>query len=151
MRRTTGTSGTGGLQEISRISLDLVAPALSWSAHCPAIKLLNVHAQLVTGRIERDLRRDTIVPRTDATHIHTTKARMMFTCIHVVSRTSIFFVGFPPSLLLLLLPLLAALWYHTRTTRPNNRFGWSCVFSRGDDGLSRCVEVGNVRKDYRKS
>lgn len=61
-------------QSISRC---FCAPSLSWLTHCPAIILLNMHAQLVTGRIERVLRRDTIVPRTDITHTHVKKARMM--------------------------------------------------------------------------
>lgn len=94
MRPTTETSRTVDAQEISMISLDLVAASvLSWSTHCPAIKSLNVHAQLVTGRIERDLRRDTIVPRTDVTHTHSKKARMMFTCIRFTHKY--FLCNFP--------------------------------------------------------
>lgn len=53
--------------------------------------VLYVHAQLVTGRIERDLRRgDTIVPRTDETRTHVRNTRMMFVRICLVSCTSMY-------------------------------------------------------------
>lgn len=54
--------------------------SLSWSTHCPATKLLNLHAQLVTGRVKKDLRRGTVAPRTDIT-CTCKKTHMMFACI----------------------------------------------------------------------